>query len=215
MPEAVIVSAARSPIGRAGKGSLCRSVRRLAAQMVRGGRWTRCPSLDPTQIDDLIMGLRTAAVSRATTSAVSCRAVGMDHLPGCTVTATAHPACSRPGWPSTPSKAGEADVFISAASRPFPFRQGQLGRPPTSRTRCSPTPGSYGEHRRARRRRVARPPREDDAVPDVYIAMGQTAEKPGADQGHQPRGDGRVRRPLADLAEKAIAGGFWPVRSPR
>ena len=44
MPEAVIVSTARSPIGRAMKGSLV-DIRPddLAAQMVRALRWTRCP----------------------------------------------------------------------------------------------------------------------------------------------------------------------------
>ncbi|MGX7732557.1 thiolase family protein, partial [Rhodococcus sp. 2H158] len=56
MPEAVIVSAARSPIGRAMKGSL-RTVRPddLAAQMVAAAL-AKVPELDPTQIDDLMLG---------------------------------------------------------------------------------------------------------------------------------------------------------------
>ena len=56
MPEAVIVSTARSPIGRAVKGSLA-SMRPddLAAQMVRAAL-DKVPALDPHDIDDLIMG---------------------------------------------------------------------------------------------------------------------------------------------------------------
>ncbi|MFF0283864.1 acetyl-CoA C-acyltransferase, partial [Rhodococcus aetherivorans] len=54
MPEAVIVSAARSPIGRAMKGSL-RTVRPddLATQMVAAAL-AKVPELDPAQIDDLM-----------------------------------------------------------------------------------------------------------------------------------------------------------------
>ena len=56
MPEAVIVSTARSPIGRAVKGSLA-TMRPddLAAQMVRAAL-EKLPSLDPRDVDDLIMG---------------------------------------------------------------------------------------------------------------------------------------------------------------
>src|SRR3954465_15109070 len=56
MSEAVIVATARSPIGRAGKGSLVdMRADDLAAQMVRAPL-DKVPSLDPKDIDDLIMG---------------------------------------------------------------------------------------------------------------------------------------------------------------
>ena len=56
MAEAVIVSTARSPIGRAAKGSLV-DMRPddLAAQMVRAAL-DKVPALDPRDIDDLMMG---------------------------------------------------------------------------------------------------------------------------------------------------------------
>ena len=56
MPEAVIVATARSPIGRAFKGSL-RDIRPddLAAQIVRAAL-DKVPALDPTTIDDLNLG---------------------------------------------------------------------------------------------------------------------------------------------------------------
>src|SRR5215813_13471453 len=56
MPEAVIVSVARSPIGRAAKGSLVEMrPDDLAAQMVRAAL-DKVPALDPHDIDDLMMG---------------------------------------------------------------------------------------------------------------------------------------------------------------
>ena len=56
MPEAVIVAAARSPIGRAAKGSMT-TIRGddLAAQMVRAAL-DQVPELDPTEVVDLMMG---------------------------------------------------------------------------------------------------------------------------------------------------------------
>jgi acetyl-CoA acetyltransferase family protein len=56
MPEAVIVSAVRTPIGRAGKGAL-KSVRAddLAATAVRGAVG-RVPNFDPALLEDVIIG---------------------------------------------------------------------------------------------------------------------------------------------------------------
>src|SRR5215469_7518192 len=56
MPEAVIVSAVRTPIGRAGKGAL-KTVRAddLAATAVRGAA-ERVPNFDPELLEDVIIG---------------------------------------------------------------------------------------------------------------------------------------------------------------
>lgn len=56
MTEAVIVATARSPLGRAGKGSLI-GIRPddLAAQMVRAAL-EQVPALDPHSVDDLYLG---------------------------------------------------------------------------------------------------------------------------------------------------------------
>src|ERR1700712_3795791 len=56
MPEAVIVATARSPIGRAFKGSL-KDIRPddLAATIVRAAL-DKVPALDPRDIDDLMLG---------------------------------------------------------------------------------------------------------------------------------------------------------------
>src|SRR6201991_1191739 len=87
MPEAVIVSAARSPIGRANKGSLV-SIRpdELAAQMVRAAL-DKVPALDPTQIDDLMLGCGLPGGEQGfNMGRVVTVLLGYDHLPGTTVT---------------------------------------------------------------------------------------------------------------------------------
>ena len=87
MPEAVIVSAARSPIGRAGKGSL-KDLRPddLAARMVRAAL-DKVPQLDPAQIDDLMLGCGLPGGEQGFNMArVVSVLLGQDSLPGTTVT---------------------------------------------------------------------------------------------------------------------------------
>lgn len=68
MPEAAIVSTARTPIGRAVKGSL-KDLRAddLAAHAVLAAL-AKIPELDPTQIDDLILGVGQIPVPLPTSS---------------------------------------------------------------------------------------------------------------------------------------------------
>lgn len=86
MPEAVIVSTARSPIGRAMKGSLV-GMRPddLAVQMVRAAL-DKVPALNPHQIDDLMMGCGLpGGESGFNIARVVAVALGYDFLPGTTV----------------------------------------------------------------------------------------------------------------------------------
>jgi acetyl-CoA C-acetyltransferase len=65
MPEAVIVAAVRSPIGRAHKGSLIEfRPDDLAAAMVRAAL-DAVPALDPALLDDLMLGCGPPVASRA------------------------------------------------------------------------------------------------------------------------------------------------------
>ncbi|MDF2823384.1 MAG: acetyl-CoA acetyltransferase, partial [Mycobacterium sp.] len=115
MPEAVIVATARSPIGRAVKGSLA-SMRTddLAAQMVRAVL-DKVPALDPKDVDDLIMGCGQPAGEAGYNIA---RAVavelGYDFLPGTTVNRYCSSSLQTTRMAFHAIKAGEGDVFISA-----------------------------------------------------------------------------------------------------
>src|SRR5690242_84011 len=115
MPEAVIVATARSPIGRAVKGSLA-TMRPddLASQIVRAAL-DKVPSLDPKDIDDLMMGCAQPAGEAGYNIA---RAVavelGYDFLPGTTVNRYCSSSLQTTRMAFHAIKAGEGDVFISA-----------------------------------------------------------------------------------------------------
>src|SRR6478735_1422694 len=86
MPEAVIVATARSPIGRAGKGSLV-SIRPddLSAQIVTA-LLEKVPALPRDQIEDLIMGVgQPAGEAGFNIGRVVAILAGLDDVPGVTV----------------------------------------------------------------------------------------------------------------------------------
>src|SRR5213080_1988235 len=115
MPEAVIVSTARSPIGRAFKGSLV-DVRPddLAATIVRAAL-DKVPALDPADVDDLIMGCGLPGGEQGfNIGRVVAVLLGHDHLPGTTVTRYCSSSLQTSRMAFHAIKAGEGDVYISA-----------------------------------------------------------------------------------------------------
>src|SRR5260221_14793354 len=115
MPEAVIVATARSPIGRAFKGTLT-SIRPddLTAQIVRAAL-DKVPGLDPADIDDLILGCGLPGGEQGFNLArVVAVLLGYDTLPGTTVTRYCSSSLQTTRMALHAIKAGEGDVFISA-----------------------------------------------------------------------------------------------------
>jgi acetyl-CoA C-acetyltransferase len=211
MPEAVIVSTARSPIGRAFKGSMT-TIRPddLTAQMVRAAL-DKVPSLDPRDIDDLVLGCGLpGGESGYNMGRVVATLLGMDHLPGATITRYCSSSLQSTRMAFHAIKAGEGDVFISAGVETVSrYANGNAdGWPNTHNPRFADA--------EARTAKVAesgadtwRDPREDGNVPDVYIAMGQTAENVARlkDVSREDMDHFGVRS--QNLAEEAIKNGFW------
>src|ERR1700759_4387147 len=115
MPEAVIVAAARSPIGRAGKGSLT-TIRPddLTVQIVRAAL-EQVPALDPTDVDDLILGCGLPGGEQGFNMArVVAVLLGYDTVPGTTVTRYCSSSLQTTRMAMHAIRAGEGDVFISA-----------------------------------------------------------------------------------------------------
>src|SRR5215216_3811835 len=201
MSEAVIVSTARSPIGRAGKGSLV-DIRPddLAAQMVRAAL-DKVPALDPREIDDLMMGCGQpggeAGFNIGRAVAVE---LGYDFLPGTTVNRFCSSSLQTTRMAFHAIKAGEGDAFISAGVECV-SRYGP-------RTDATNPAFSDALARTAERAGIQsdpwRDPREDGSLPDIYIAMGQTAENLAGALGvsRQVQDEFGVRS--QNLAEKAI-----------
>jgi acetyl-CoA C-acetyltransferase len=221
MPEAVIVSTARSPIGRAFKGSL-KDLRPddLAATIIRAAL-DKVPALDPRDIDDLMLGCGLPGGEQGyNMGRVVATLLGYDFLPGTTITRYCSSSLQTTRMAAHAIKAGEGDVFISAGVEMVSrFIKGNSDSLPE-------TMNPVFEQAQARTAKTAesgaeawKDPREDGEIPDVYIAMGQTAENVARlkDVSRQEMDEFAARS--QNNAEKAIADGFWereitPVSTP-
>src|SRR5699024_4276262 len=169
---------ARSPIGRANKGSLA-GIRSddLTAQMVKAAL-DKVPSLDPTQIDDLMLGNGLPGGEQGFNMArVVSVLAGMDTVPGTTVNRYCSSSLQTTRMCMQASKAVEVDVFISAGVETVSnFAKGTSDHIPDTHNPVF----ADAEARTAARAEGGAPtwtdPREDGLLPDVYIPMGQTAE---------------------------------------
>ncbi|GCE36511.1 MULTISPECIES: acetyl-CoA C-acetyltransferase [Rhodococcus] len=210
MPEAVIVSAVRSPIGRAMKGSL-KTIRPddLTTQMVAAAL-AKIPELDPTEIDDLLLGCgQPAGQSGFNIARVVAVELGYDFLPGVTVNRYCSSSLQTTRMALHAIKAGEGDVFISAGVESVSsFVTGNAdGLPNTKNARFADA--------EARTAKLAEggvawtDPRENDQIPDVYIAMGQTAENVASATGITREEQDRWGVRSQNRAEEAIKNGFF------
>lgn len=210
MPEAVIVSTARSPIGRAAKGSLV-TMRPddLAAQMVRAAL-DKVPALDPLQIDDLMMGCGQpggeAGYNIGRAVAVE---LGYDFLPGTTINRYCSSSLQTTRMAFHAIKAGEGDAFISAGVETVSrFGKGSAdGWPDTNNPMFA-----EAEERTASAAAGAdewHDPRSDGVLPDVYIAMGQTAENVSLLTGISREDQDHWGVRSQNRAEEAIKSGFF------
>lgn len=210
MPEAVIVSAARSPIGRAFKGSL-KDLRPddLAAQMVRAAL-DKIPQLDPAEIEDLHLGCGLPGGEQGFNMArVVSVLLGYDFLPGTTVTRYCSSSLQTTRMAMHAIRAGEGDVFISAGVEMVSrFVAGNSDSLPDT---VNPV-FAAAQARTAALSNAAdgwQDPRSRGELPDVYLAMGQTAENVAALTGVTRAEQDEFGARSQNLAEKAIADGFF------
>ncbi|MFC9893736.1 acetyl-CoA C-acetyltransferase [Nocardia sp. NPDC127579] len=210
MPEAVIVSTARSPIGRAAKGSLV-DMRPddLTVQIVRAAL-EKVPALDPTQIDDLILGCGSPGGEQGFNIARNVAVMlGYDTLPGTTVHRYCASSLQSTRMAFHAIKAGEGDVFISAgvetvsrykngSADSWPNTKNPLFAEAEARTAKS-AEGGVSWH----------DPRQDGLLPDAYIAMGQTAENVASLTGITREDQDRWGVRSQNRAEEAIKNGFF------
>ncbi|OBJ62929.1 acetyl-CoA C-acetyltransferase [Mycobacterium asiaticum] len=210
MPEAVIVSTARSPIGRAMKGSLI-NIRPddLAAQMVRAAL-DKVPALNPHQIDDLIMGCgQPGGESGFNIARVVAVALGYDFLPGTTVNRYCSSSLQTTRMAFHAIKAGEGDAFISAGVETVSrFGKGNADGWPDTK---NPLYDSAQERTTAASAGAEEwhDPRADGNLPDIYIAMGQTAENVALLTGISREDQDHWGVRSQNRAEEAIKSGFF------
>jgi acetyl-CoA C-acetyltransferase len=173
--EAVIVATARSPIGRANKGSLV-DLRpdNLGATIVQA-LLEKAPGVDPGEVEDVIWGCaQPAGEAGYNVARVTALLAGLDGAPGVTVNRYCSSSLQTIRMAAHAIKAGEGDVFVAGGVETVSrFRSGMSdGGPGTHNARFADA-----EARTAERVNGGQTSWEPiSGVPDIYIAMGQTAE---------------------------------------
>jgi acetyl-CoA C-acetyltransferase len=210
-PDAVIVSAVRSPIGRARKGALA-GMRPddLTVQMVRAAL-DAVPALDPVEIEDLMLGCGLPGGEQGHNLArIVAVEAGFDHLPGTTITRYCSSSLQTIRMAAHAIRAGEGDVFLAAgveavsrfekgSSDGLPGSQNPLFDEAQARTAQVAASGASEWH----------DPRDDGLLPDAYISMGQTAENVALLEGVSREEMDRFAARSQNLAEQSQRDGFW------
>lgn len=210
MSQAVIVATARSPIGRAEKGSL-KDMRPddLLVQMIQEVL-RKVPSLAANSIDDFLIGTGSPAGEGGYNIArVVAVMLGLDNVPGVTVNRYCSSSLQTTRMAMHAIVAGEGDVFISGGVETVSRYGHGLADFMAGTTNQIFETALARSAQRAIDPSNWQDPRASSSLPDVYIAMGQTAENvaqlKGISRGEQD--EFAVRSQV--LAQAAIANGFW------
>ncbi len=219
MPEAVIVSAARSPIGRANKGSLKEFRPDDLSALIIKAALDKVPELDPATINDLMLGCGLpGGESGSNMGRVVSTLLGYE-IPGTTITRYCSSSVQTSRMAFHAIKAGEGDAFISAGVETVSrFAKGTSDHIPDTRNPLFEEAQQRTDEQ-AQGGQDWHDPREDGKLPDIYIAMGQTAENVARLRGLDRKELDEFGVRSQNLAEKAIADGFWaneitPVTTP-
>ena len=212
MPEAVIVATARTPIGRAFKGSL-KTIRPddLSAQVIVE-LLAKLPSLDPKLVEDMYWGCAEPSGRHGSNMArIIAVLAGLDHLPGSTVNRFCASSTQTMRMAFHAIKAGEGDVFISGGvecvSQYMSFSGAGGSEAETQNRKFDAAQARTADI--SAHNTTWTDPRDEGLLPDVYLSMGQTAENVAT-----LRGISRLRQDewgvtSQNRAEAAIASGFF------
>ena len=173
MPEAVIVATGRTPIGRANKGSLVECRPDDLSALVIGYVLEKLPQLDPTQVEDVILGCgQPAGEAGYNVARVAAILAGLENVPGVTVNRYCSSSLQTIRMAAHAIRAGEGDVFVAAGVE-------TVSRYSHGASDTGPHNAAFAvaeERTKLRAPAVTEPWTAPSGLPDVYIAMGQTAE---------------------------------------
>ena len=205
MSEAVIVATARSPIGRANKGTLT-SIRPddMAAQIVRA-LLAKVPSVKASDVEDLIMGIgQPAGEGGFNVGRMVAILAGLGDVPGVTVNRYCSSSLQTIRMAAHAIKAGEGDCFISAGVE-------TVSRYFAGASDTAPNPIFDGPGVRTKLRAEGAQPSwtPQEGLPDAYIAMGQTAENVREFEGVSRADMDEFAKRSQDLASANVANGWF------
>jgi acetyl-CoA C-acetyltransferase len=208
--EAVIVAAGRTPIGRAGRGSLVEVRPDDLAAGVIAAVLGQVPDLDPATLDDIYVGCAEPRDEHGGNLARRIAVqLGLDTTPAATVNRFCASSVQTARMAFHAIRAGEGDAFVSAGvecvSRYTDFRSAGV------EGHQNPVFASAQERtaRTAASNETWHDPRLDAALPDIYIAMGQTAENVATAYGVSRAAQDEFGVRSQNRAERAIAEGVF------
>ncbi|MGP0222728.1 MULTISPECIES: acetyl-CoA C-acetyltransferase [unclassified Paenarthrobacter] len=217
MTEAVIVSTARSPIGRAFKGSL-KDERPddLATAMVQAAL-AKLPGFEPasgpgTGLDDILLGCAEPSGEAGSNMArVAAVLAGLDRVPAATVNRFCASSLQTLRMAFHAIKAGEAHAVVSAGVESVSRYKDWAGAGETDAANHNPLFGAAAQRTAARAASNIpwTDPRLGGRLPDIYISMGQTAENVATTYGISRREQDEWGVTSQNRAEAAIASGFY------
>jgi len=206
MPEAVIVSTARTPIGRAMKGSLV-DMRPddLTAQIINAV-FAKVPSLDRNLVEDLILGCgQPAGESGVNLARVVAVLSDMPAVPGVTINRYCSSSLQAIRMAGHAIKAGEGDIFLAAGVETVSrFMNGMADDGP-----ANPLFDDARARTATRQSGEEGPWTPPVGLPDVYMGMGDTAENVAEQEnvGREEQDEFAARS--QQLATESLENGFW------
>ncbi len=209
MAEAVIVSTARSPIGRAFKGSMKDERPDDVTAQIVNAALDKVPELDKSEIEDLMLGVGSPAGEQGFNMArVVSVLAGLGDVPGVTVNRYCSSSLQTIRMAAHAIKAGEGDALVAAGAE-FVSRYGNG---------ASDNPeGQNGVFDEAKARTATRSEggaeswTAPDGLPDIYISMGQTAENVAQAEGVSRAEQDEWGVRSQNKAEEAINRGFFEI----
>jgi acetyl-CoA C-acetyltransferase len=206
MPEAVIVATARSPIGRANKGSLTQMHPDDLAATILKAVLAKVPQLDPALVEDVILGCgQPAGESGFNVARVAAVLAGLDDVPGVTVNRYCSSSLQTIRMAGHAIKAGEGDVFIAAGVETVSrYRQGFSDS-------AAPNDKFSDAIARTANRATGNdgPWSPPEGLPDIYIAMGQTAENVAEFEKVTRQEQDEFAVLSQNRATESMENGFW------
>ncbi|WP_419919699.1 acetyl-CoA C-acetyltransferase [Candidatus Poriferisocius sp.] len=205
MPEAVIVATSRTPIGRAMKGSLVDVRPDDMSAFIIGDVLGKVPQIEGSDVEDIMWGCaQPAGEAGYNIARLSGLLAGVD-VPGVTVNRYCSSSLQTIRMAAHAVRAGEGDVFVSGGvecvSR---FGAGAADRGGKNALFAEAEARSL--ERSEEGTPVWSPP---EGLPDIYIAMGQTAENVAQYKGVSRRRQDEFGVMSQNRAEAAQARGFF------
>ena len=172
MVEAVIVATARTPIGRAVKGSLTEARPDDMSAFILGDVMSKVPGLDPADVEDVIWGIGQPGGEGGYNVARVASILAGVNAPGVTVNRYCSSSLQTIRMAAHAIKAGEGDCFVAGGVETVSrYEYGAADSGPHNDDFAEAESRTVG--RTAEGTETWQPPQ---GLPDIYIAMGQTAE---------------------------------------